>query len=301
MKASFLETYYARHRRPMRDYVVRLMEPALLTARRFARPSNAVLDSWPAKRVLTALGLVDLPGFCDRTLESRLREEGIALLDLSRPPTESGSVIIVPDSFLASFDIGPLIATARMLSLLGFKPVVAPVLANGKALEVRGFGRAHAKSNRHLQRTLRLYAALGWPLVAVEPATTIDARRHGADFLLPIDVFLERQLAGDGNFERIRDGGSLFLHCTEATSDPKAGGRWQKIFAHFGIEVAVVSVAIFELSGADPIARGGAMATGFSCRCQTKRFGQGRVPHPLEVLACHVAGQGSGYGGRQNG
>tara|TARA_R100000365_G_scaffold3690_1_gene13610 strand:- start:7757 stop:10657 length:2901 start_codon:yes stop_codon:yes gene_type:complete len=321
MKASFLETYYARHRRPMRDYVVRLMEPALLTARRFARPSNAVLDSWPAKRVLTALGLVDLPGFCDRTLESRLREEGIALLDLSRPPTESGSVIIVPDSFLASFDIGPLIATARMLSLLGFKPVVAPVLANGKALEVRGFGRAHAKSNRHLQRTLRLYAALGWPLVAVEPATTIDARRHGADFLLPIDVFLERQLAGDGNFERIRDGGSLFLHCTEATSDPKAGGRWQKIFAHFGIEVDVVSVgccgmsglfgheaehkemsrAIFELSWADPIARGGAMATGFSCRCQTKRFGQGRVPHPLEVLACHVAGQGSGYGGRQNG
>jgi FAD/FMN-containing dehydrogenase/Fe-S oxidoreductase len=321
MKSAFLETYFTRHRRPMRDHVIRLMEPAVLTARRFARLSNAVLDSGFAKRVLAAFGLVDLPGFCDHSLERRLRDEGVAMLDLSRPPIEAGSVIIVPDSFLASFDTEPLIASAKMLSLLGFKPVVAPVLANGKALEVRGFGHAYARTSRDLQRTLRLYAALGWPLVAIEPATTIDARRHGANFLLPIDVFLERQLAKDGAIGLIRDSAKLFLHCTEATSDPKAGGRWKKIFAHFGIEVDVVSAgccgmsglfghevehretsrAIFALSWAEPIAQDGAMATGFSCRCQTKRFGRKRVPHPLEVLVRHLAGQGRDGGTWQNG
>lgn len=321
MKAVFLESYYKRHRRPMRDHLIRFMEPAVLVARRFAPLSNAVLDRGPAKRVLAGLGLVDLPAFCDRTLESRLRQEGVALLDLSRPPTEAATVIIVPDSFLASFDLEPLIACARMLTLLGFKPVVAPVLANGKALEVRGFSRAHAKTIKDIQQTLRSYAALGWPLVAIEPATTIDARSHGADLLLPIDVFLERQLAKRAAIEPITGGGRLFLHCTETTTDPKVGDRWQKIFAHFGIALDLVSAGccgmsglfgheiehkkmsreIFDLSWADPVAGEGAMATGFSCRCQTKRFAQKPIPHPLEVLAGHIAGQGRDDGGRQNG
>jgi hypothetical protein len=46
-----------------------------------------------------------------------------------------------------------------------------------------------------------------------------------------------------------------------------------------------MSRRIFELSWAKPLSSGEGMATGFSCRCQTKRLIGRRLLHPIEVLA----------------
>lgn len=305
MKSRFLEAYYGRHRRPMRDHVVRLMEPAILVGRRVGRLANLALHNRLGRAATRALGFVDLPQFADRALEARLRDERIAQLVLSQPLTDEKSVVIVPDSFLGSFDVEPVVAAACVLRALGFAPLVAPVLANGKALEVRGHRRAYKRTRERLQAELRRYAELGVPVVSIEPATTVQARTDGATFLLGIETFLAGQLSARPALPVSATAGKLFLHCTEKSFNPKVGKSWQAVFAAFGAPVEIVDTGccgmsglfgheaehrdmsrrIFDLSWAEPLSAGGGMATGFSCRCQVKRFGEGRIAHPIEVLA----------------
>ncbi len=47
------------------------------------------------------------------------------------------------------------------------------------------------------------------------------------------------------------------------------------------------SKGLFDMSWREPARahRDEMMATGYSCRCQTERFGGFRPPHPVEVLA----------------
>jgi FAD/FMN-containing dehydrogenase/Fe-S oxidoreductase len=101
----------------------------------------------------------------------------------------------------------------------------------------------------------------------------------------------------------------LFGHCTEKTAVFNALSNWEKIFNHFNIPIEVVPVGccgmggtyghekekvsesrkIYEMSWGRKIAElqvkpENIMATGYSCRCQVKRFGKFRPAHPVEVL-----------------
>lgn len=305
MKSRFLESYYQRHARPVRDLVVRVMEPAILAARHAGRLANLVLHNPLGRAVTRMTGFVDLPRFDDRTLEARLRQENIERLDIASPPRGAKTVIIVPDSFLGSFDVGPIVAAAKVMERAGFAPVVAPVLANGKALEVRGYGRAYAKARDRLQTELRRYGSLGVPVVSIEPATTVQARTDGADFLIPIEAFLAEHMGTQMVSATKGASRRLLLHCTEKAFNPLAGKRWQTVFASCGASVEIVETGccgmsglfghqaehrevsrqIFGLSWAGQSAQEQAMATGFSCRCQVKRFGEAPISHPIEVLA----------------
>ncbi|MEQ8447626.1 MAG: FAD-binding and (Fe-S)-binding domain-containing protein [Pelagibacterium sp.] len=305
MKSRFLESYYTRHARSPRDLLVRVMEPAILAARKAGALANAALHNPLGRAAMGVIGLAGLPKFAVRTLEARLRSEGIAQLDLANPPRDERAVVVIPDSFLASFDVEPVVATAKVLRNLGFVPLVAPVMMNGKALEVRGYRRAYAKAKKKLHDQLARIAKLNVPMVAIEPATTMQARTDGAKFLVPIETFLAERCAGRPPVRSGAAANKLFLHCTESSSGPAAGSQWKAVFAAHGADVEVVETGccgmsglfgheaehlemsrrIFELSWAKPLSSGEGMATGFSCRCQTKRLIGRRLLHPIEVLA----------------
>lgn len=302
MKARFLDSYHRQRIRPPRDCLIAVMEPVILAARHVGTASNLVLHNQLIACIIRALGLVDLPRFAARSLEYRLAQENFASLDSARP-LRATNIILVPDSFLGSFDVEPVLAAARVLRSIGLEPVVAPVLANGKALEVRGFAAAYSRVRDKLQARLRHYAALGVPVIAIEPSITVQARTDGAHFLLSIDEFLAKHMP-DRRSSLFDATYRLFLHCTEKTADPAAGQRWQAIFEAAGARLEIVdsgccgmsglfghqreqqdlSREIFDLSWARSLSEGPAMATGFSCRCQVGRFGGGKIAHPLEVL-----------------
>ena len=101
----------------------------------------------------------------------------------------------------------------------------------------------------------------------------------------------------------------LFGHCTEKTAVFNSQSNWEKIFNQFNIPIEIVQVGccgmggtyghekenvsesrkIYELSWGRKISElqtkpASIMTTGYSCRCQVKRFGNFRPSHPVEVL-----------------
>ncbi|OWK19963.1 hypothetical protein AJ88_34940 [Mesorhizobium amorphae CCBAU 01583] len=107
----------------------------------------------------------------------------------------------------------------------------------------------------------------------------------------------------------------LFLHCTERTANPQSAVHWRCIFSTFGLRVqtpstgccgmaglfgherehAALSEQVFAMSWAARLAekdQGHILATGFSCRCQTKRFAGFKPRHPAEALVEHLARRG---------
>ncbi|SES95724.1 D-2-hydroxyglutarate dehydrogenase YdiJ [Thorsellia anophelis] len=100
---------------------------------------------------------------------------------------------------------------------------------------------------------------------------------------------------------------SLFLHCTEGAKAPNSSSDWQAIFKQFGQELVTVQTgccgmagtyghevvnshttkALFNLSWAielDKLDTSRALATGYSCRSQVKRFAELSLKHPIEAL-----------------
>ncbi len=101
----------------------------------------------------------------------------------------------------------------------------------------------------------------------------------------------------------------LFGHCTEKTSIPASQRQWRDIYTLFNLNLELVrtgccgmagtfghetnhleeSKGIYEMSWEPKIQEAqekqeGILATGFSCRSQTKRFSKLKVKHPAQIL-----------------
>jgi Fe-S oxidoreductase len=102
---------------------------------------------------------------------------------------------------------------------------------------------------------------------------------------------------------------TLFGHCTEKTSAAGSQNQWKEIFAQFGLHMELTqtgccgmagtyghetlhleeSKGIFEMSWKPKLEAAKerqqtVLATGFSCRCQTKRFAGFKPEHPAQAL-----------------
>ena len=142
------------------------------------------------------------------------------------------------------------------------------------------------------------------PRVLLPQEWLIDALEHG-------DLPARKN---DGSSQTYR----LLPHCTERTNEPISAALWREVFARAGTSLVslasgccgmsgtyghesrnvATSKAIFEQSWArhvdDWISPGEShaqndsspelLATGYSCRCQTKRLRERRLRHPIEAL-----------------
>ncbi|KUJ82576.1 FAD-binding oxidoreductase [Microbulbifer flavimaris] len=325
-RAKFLELYYSRYLRPLKDYFVGALEFVMPHLSRAPQLYNWPLKFAPVRWLLErGLGLADSPDLSRKTLRDEMEELGVPLarpacLAALGPEQRSRAVIIVQDAFTSYFDAQVVADALRLLKQLDFYPLVAPFRANGKPLHVHGFlgpFRRVAQSNSEMLQEL---SSSGIPLVGIDPSMTLTYRSEYRKVLgegAPSVQLLQEWLASQREHlerqqPRLRAGSFRLLpHCSEQTNAAASLKDWRAIFEALGLELHTealgccgmagtyghetankeTSRTIFQQSWA-PRLNGdnqSTLASGYSCRCQSKRFAGVTLRHPLQGLLAQMS------------
>jgi FAD/FMN-containing dehydrogenase/Fe-S oxidoreductase len=327
-RARFLALYHTRYLRPASDWLLAWLEPALPQLAKAPQLFNVLLESSPARSLLRRIGLVGVPMLSGIDLFTEAHRAGF---EMATPASVAAAqakgrqaVVVVQDAFTSHFQTGLVLDTLHLLNKLGFHPLLAPFLPNGKPLHVHGFldrFRRTAEKNATMLKRLEIAGA---PLIGIDPAMTLVYRAEYKEALGEtisphvhlLQEWLAETLAPDGN--DIPDDAEPYLllpHCTERTNAPHAMDDWKRVFAACGARLTVLPVgccgmsgtyghgarnratseAIYRMSWGPAVAQhragGRLMATGFSCRCQASAIEAATLPHPVQVL---LALQGGG-------
>jgi Fe-S oxidoreductase len=234
-------------------------------------------------------------------------------------PRVGEHVVIVQDAFTTFYEPELVLTVRELLTRLGCTVEIAPYVANGKGLHVKGFLRRFTAQARRNVDALRAFRDAGATLVAIEPAVALtyrDEYRHALGDEHAVDVELLQELLlrllpkgerGPGaSAERFR----LFGHCTEKTIAPASQKQWVEAFARLGLVLEPIATGCCGMSGAFGHERlhreesrgiwemswarwlgdaSDVVVTGYSCRSQAHRFADLSLRHPAEVLLERLA------------
>ncbi|WP_299728243.1 FAD-binding and (Fe-S)-binding domain-containing protein [uncultured Endozoicomonas sp.] len=243
-----------------------------------------------------------------------------SLLDAIPAGERDKTVVIIQDAFTSFFDTPLLTDLVELLIRLGYRPLVAPYKPNGKVLHVYGFLGRFEKVAKTNGEELKALADSGISLMGIDAAVTLTYRDEykevmgeaAPDVLLMPEWFasqseplrkLNLNLATDDD-----SGFTLLGHCTEISNVPAAPAQWQQLFTDLGMKLTYkptgccgmagiyghesrnqeVSRKLYDLSWKavvqNPENQGKVVATGYSCRSQVKRYGDGKILHPVQVI-----------------
>jgi FAD/FMN-containing dehydrogenase/Fe-S oxidoreductase len=322
-RAKFLELYYGRYLRPARDYLVGSLETFLPAIGRMPGVYNALIGNPVGQGAMRTVGLVATPTFSGISLRRELAARGIADATpeiLAALPAEerARSVVLVQDAFTSWYETGLVLDVLDLVRALGFRPWVAPFRPNGKPLHVHGFLGAFQRVASRNAAMLRALGETGVELMGIDPSMTLTYRAEYAALpetdrpppvLLPQE-WLARHLdaipASQSDIEFL-----LLPHCTERTTALSTLRDWQAAFAATGARLRILpsgccgmagtygheaehratSERIYSMSWATHVAAHvesrRLLATGYSCRSQTKLVDGLTLPHPAQaLLAC---------------
>lgn len=317
MASGFWARYYRKHGRPLVHYGLRWMELGLGIGRGMPRLANALLGLDIVRAALQRhAGLVDLPAFAPARAMQSIPVAVPRRLATLPDDAKRRTLILVEDSFTASFDGRVLDASAAVLARLGYTLLRQPPRANGKHLHGLGWRAPFDRIAKARTAELTRLAATGVRLVGLDAATALlhehEYRASGGQG--PALATLESVLAEDiavglcgepRALDPVRRDKTLLGHCTEQALRPAALGQWQTVLGHFGVAATPRPVGCCGMAGlfghradqqalskqlyhdhwAAGIATGDVLATGFSCRAQAHRLDAVRAPHPIEHLA----------------
>lgn len=326
-RSKFLELYYGRYLRPLKDPLIASIEHLLPAVAKVGWLYNLIAGSRLGHALMGQVGLTALPLLSRLSLPAELRRRSVSIawpaeLTALSASEKQRSLVLVQDSFTSYFEPTLLLDVIDLLLALGFKPFVAPLKPNGKPLHVHGYLGAFERAAEHNARHLSRLAASGVPLVGLDPSMTLCYRSEypgtlGAgkapSVLLPQEWLVERldRLAGRKH-DRPETEYVLLPHCTERTNAADSMRSWGAIFEAFGLKLTVedagccgmagtfgherknraLSETIYKLSWQQKLEGAGPkrvlMATGYSCRSQVKLMGAPGLPHPLRVLKAAV-------------
>lgn len=327
-RSKFLELYYGRYLRPLKDPIVASIEFFLPAMARMKPVYNLVVGSSTGQGLMGQLGLTALPKMTDISMGRELKRRGVERATLERisrlsPDQRSRVVVFVQDAFTSHFDSKVVVDAVDLARKMGFLPFVSVPRQNGKALHVHGYLGRFEKSARQTSRYLGALSAHGVTLVGLDPSMTLAYKSEYSEVaaigetppvLLPQE-WLSKNLA---RLERtqpadLHQGFKLFLHCTERTSAPSSAAQWSAVFEKIGTTLAIADVgccgmagtfghevrnralseSIYELSWRHEVSRGGPietlMATGYSCRSQVKIVQDQSLLHPIQVINALIA------------
>ncbi|RKS87245.1 FAD/FMN-containing dehydrogenase [Orbus hercynius] len=322
-KARFLQLYHTRYLRPLKDYAVGHIETLLPLMAKTPRFFNvfmrlSVTDYLSRKMV----GMTSLPLLSYPTLKQQLAGHHSANITLPQLKALTVAerqqyVLIVQDPFTSYYDAKVVSDFVKLAEKLGFKPVVLPFIPNGKAQHIKGFLAQFAKTAKSAADALTQIAALGMPMVGVDPALVLCYRDEyqqmlqddKGDFtvLLSHEWLAQLNLPLQGKEHQAVSQWYLLGHCSETTQLPASRAQWQAIFAHFGANLHIVDVGccgmagtyghelanlhdsekLYQLSWQQALAKYPSthcLTTGYSCRSQVKRFEKLVLKHPLQAL-----------------
>ncbi|WP_296076884.1 FAD-binding and (Fe-S)-binding domain-containing protein [uncultured Agrobacterium sp.] len=322
-RSKFLELYHSRYARPPKDWLVASLERLLPLLAAAPRLTNAVLKASPVTGLLRAFGLVDLPLLTGIDLRREMAARGLAFatpaaLASMSVEEKKRSVVVVQDAFTSFYETRLVLDTLDLLKGLGFNPLLSVYRPNGKPLHVHGFLKQFEATARYQAALLSNYAALGIPLVGIDPSMTLTFRSEYVEALGPRAApkvhLLQEWLAARPSRGVVATGKryALLPHCTERATAQSSLQNWVSIFSGFGLLLNVVDAGccgmagtyghearnvetsknIFEMSWSRHIEESQPeeelVATGHSCRSQAKRFGQVTLRHPVQVLLRHL-------------
>ena len=321
-RSRFLQLYHTRYLRPTSDYLVAAVESYAPLMARAPKTFNFFLrQRWVGALSKRQLGMVDLPLLSSPTLKQRLANHPGSTTTLEQLEQLSAAqreqfVLVVQDPFTSYYEAQLIEDFVRLISKLGFTPVVLPFSPNGKAQHVKGFLQQFARTAQKTSDFLNRVAQLGMPMVGVDPALVLCYRdeyrqtlgeKRGDFSVQLVHEWLQTALADRDVLPSGGDSWYLFGHCTEVTALPGSVKQWETIFSRFGAKLESISVGccgmagtyghetknlenslgIFELSwqrALQKLPRQRCLATGYSCRSQVKRVEGSGMRHPLQAL-----------------
>lgn len=325
-RSQFLEVYYSRHLRPLKDYLIGSMEWLMPWFAKVPWLYNGILKRAPVRWALArAAGMVDPPLLVPHDLSRELAQRNLSMASAGRLRELSGierakAVIVVQDLFTRYFETDTLLSTLDALTALGFTPYVMPYLPNGKPLHVHGFQPAFAKIARQQSQCLRALSAFDIPFVGIEPSMTLAFRSEYKQLLgpdaTPQVLLLQEYLQQHIETATSEDQQPWYLlgHCTESTHVPNSQKLWQQLFSAVGMKLEVIPVGCCGMAGTfghetrnretseriydlswrtiteNPAYAGRLLATGYSCRGQAKRLSEVTLQHPMGVIHQHLQG-----------
>ena len=326
-RARFINVYYSRYLRPVKDHFVAQVENLAPLMAKAPTIVNFAIDN-PVFKVFAkhGLGYVDTPLLSSPTLQQQLKTENFIKFDLGKlqqlsEQERANTVLIVQDPFTSYYDATVVADMMKLIAKLGLQPVLLPFKPNGKAQHVKGFLTKFAKTATSTAEFLNQLTQLNIPMIGMDASLVLCYRDEYKQVLGDSRGDFNVQLSHEWLIELITKIPTaepkyipiyqLFSHCTEKTALPSSESQWQKIFEHFGLRVSAQSVGccgmagtfghesqnqdastgLYDLSWQKPIDAGDSayqMATGFSCRSQVKRLGKRQLKHPVQVLLQHV-------------
>lgn len=318
-RSKFLELYYGRYPRPVRDYLVGGLEPLMPLLARMPGLYNAMMQNAPVKALMRWIGLVGTPALSGVDLGRELKARGVAeaspeALRALSDAERARSVVLVQDAFTSYYETPLVLDLVDLVQEFGFRPWMAPFRPNGKPLHVHGFLGPFQRVARQNAAMLNALAETGVELVGLDPSMTLTYRAEYADALgretlppvLLVQEWLGRHL--DALLTAAQESEYLLLpHCTEQTTALASLREWEAVFARCGLRLRILasgccgmagtyghetehratSERIYGMSWADHVDgndKARLLATGYSCRSQVKLINAVRLQHPVQAL-----------------
>lgn len=326
-RARFLNVYYSRYLRPLKDHFVAHIETLAPLLAKAPWLVNFGINN-PLFKVFAkhGLGYVDTPLLSSPTLRAQIADDNFEQFDLAKlqqltNEQKQSYVLIVQDPFTSYYDATVVSDMMKLIAKLGFTPMLLPFKPNGKPQHVKGFLDKFAKTAKTSAELLNQLHDLDIPMLGMDASLVLCYRdeynqilgeQRGSfnvqlshewliDILPSIQQYEEKHIPSY----------QLFSHCTEKTALPTSESQWQQIFTKIGLRVTAEAVGccgmagtfghesqnlenstgLYELSWKTPIDAGDSsyqMATGFSCRSQVKRLGKRQLQHPIQILLQHL-------------
>ena len=298
LKSRFLERYYESRKRPPSHRVLGRFEQLASLASRV--PQLAELGAGAAGR---ALGLVDLPMPAKRPKR---------LLPVFAETPGSVDVVIMPDVFTSVIEPATLHKTYDVLTSLGYTVAVAGFSPSGKFDHVKGNRKAFAKHTATQRQMLERIGKAGATATTIEPAVALlhnheyptASSGYPSGISRPlVELILDRRdrLAAAATPQTV----SLLGHCTERATAPDWLVSWAEVLTAVGhtvetpalgccgmagifgheVENQELSKTLWNQTWAPALETAKtAVATGYSCRSQAKRFTGKAIEHPINLL-----------------
>ena len=234
------------------------------------------------------------------------------------------AIVLLQDAFTSFYDSPVVLNIYNLFTKLGIRVYVLPFFPNGKPLHIKGYLEKFRRTAHRATEILSEVAEYRIPIVGIDPAIVLTYRDEYPKILNRSRPDVKVQFIQEWMVNRLPDlqkrwfrmqkTGSdqkyyLFSHCTEITAVPKSPTMWQSIFTALHQKLEPVptgccgmggtyghesenldeSRSIFAMSWGKKIetlqeGNQTILVTGYSCRCQVKRFAKIKTKHPLEAL-----------------
>jgi Fe-S oxidoreductase len=226
-------------------------------------------------------------------------------------------IVILADVFTGLLDQNVLFTTIKVLKKLGYTPYILNPQISGKALLVAGFIDKFKLIAKKWHTVLNPIFAQNVPVIGLENSITLIFRDEFSKFYQKLDGVVETlaEFLAKNTFSHLKVANNnttytLLPHCTEQALQAIDAKHWESIFKQLGLNLNTLAIGCCGMAGTygheqehllnskklfamhwEPILENKSsqyLATGYSCRSQTLRLTNTKIPHPIEIISAKI-------------